>query len=205
MKHTISISWFYIFAMLFALLSSLPVMSQYQSGAEEENQEKAGTFFIAPDFGLMLGTVTRIDISPSLGYYLTNRLSVAIGGRYEYLSDSRQYSYYRNFKTHIFGTRAYAELDVIQNLNNIIPLGMNSGIFGHIEYEGLSLERAYFDYSSPGLSGRFWHSTMLIGAGLRQPAGNRVAFNILVLWDTDTTLGTLYNNPVIRMGFVIYL
>ncbi len=187
----------------FAVLSVFtPLYGQYYN-EQPEDDSHAGHFFIAPDFGLMLGTVTRIEVSPSLGYNLTDRLSVAVGGRYEFLKDSRQYFPYISYSTNIFGIRAYSELDVIKNLNKVIPLGMNSGIFGHIEYEGLSLDRQYFDY--PPQAGRLWHSTMLLGGGLREQAGQRVSFSILALWDTDTSSRSLYTNPIIRMGFQIYL
>ncbi len=200
--------FFIVFTLLLACLGHFSTATgQYEYGPERlpepEAENRAGKFFIAPDFGLMFGTVTRIDVSPALGYYLTNRLSIAIGGRYEFLKDSRQYTF-NNYKTHIYGMRAYSELDVIRNLDKVIPLGINSAIFGHIEYEGLSLEKRYFDYPTYPLDGRFWYSTTLIGVGLRQPAGQRAAFSLLFLWDTDTSSFSLYTNPILRMGFQLY-
>ena len=194
----------FLFSFLVFIFHDSSLSAQVES-LPEDDVENAGRFFIAPDFGLMLGTVTRIEVSPALGYYLTNRISVAAGGRYEYLKESRSYYSYNAYSTHIYGMRLYGELDVIKNLNNVIPLGLNSGIFGHIEYEGLSLEKQYFDFPYYPANGRFWHSTALIGAGLRQPAGQRASFNLLFLWDTDTSSRSLYNNPIVRMGFQIYL
>ena len=187
---------------------SLSLKAQYQFPDEErkapEEQSMAGKFFIAPDLGLMLGTITRIEVSPAFGYYLTDRLSVAVGGRYEYLKDSRNFYPYQSYSTNIYGVRAYTELDVIKDLNNVIPLGLNLGIFGHLEYEGLSLEKKYFDLTSPYGDGRFWYSTSLIGGGIRQPAGQRASFNLLFLWDMNSSINSLYNNPIFRMGFQIY-
>ncbi len=195
--------WICIFFFTGFIAGISPARAQYREMGEDEGT--AGKFFIAPDFGLVLGTVTRIDLSPALGYYLTNRLYAAAGPRYEFLKDSRQYFPFAKYKTHIYGLRAYAGLDIVRDLNNVIPLGLNLGLFGHIEYEGLSLERQYFDYPSYPPEGRFWHSTALVGAGIRQPAGNKAAFNLLFLWDTDTSTRSLYNSPVIRMGFLIFL
>jgi hypothetical protein len=187
---------------------SVCVSAQYNFPDEERKanneQSVAGKFFIAPDLGLLLGTVTRIEVSPAIGYYLTERISVAVGGRYEYLKDSRNYYQMYSYKTNIYGLRAYTELDVIKNFDNVIPLGLSLGIFGHLEYEGLSLERKYFDYPNYPSEGRFWYSTALVGGGIRQPAGQRASFNLLFLWDTDTSIASLYSNPILRMGFQIY-
>ncbi len=194
------------FALLVLCSFFLPLSAQYQTYYDEEyGADNGGKFFIAPDFGLLLGTVTRIEISPALGYYLTNRLSFALGGRYEYIKDSRDYFYYNSYSTNIYGMRAYTELDVIQDLDKVIPLRLHVGIFGHLEYEGLSLERQYFDPVNQLEGGRFWHSTALIGAGLRQPAGQRVSFNVTFLWDTDSSSRSLYSNPIMRIGFQIFL
>ena len=193
-----------IFLILTGIFGGLTAASAQYRG-EDDEEKTAGKLFIAPDFGLTLGTVTRIDLSPAFGYYLTNRISVAAGPRYEYLRDSRQYFPFSRYQTHIFGVRAYAGLDVIRDLNNIIPLGLHLGIFGHIEYEGLSLERQYFDYPYFPPEGRFWHDTALVGAGIRQPASNKAFFNLLFLWDTDSPSRSLYESPIIRMGFLIFL
>jgi hypothetical protein len=61
---------------------AVPVKAQYFP--EQAQAELPGRFFIAPDFSLVLGNLTRIEFSPLLGYHITPRLIGGIGGRFEY-------------------------------------------------------------------------------------------------------------------------
>jgi len=167
----------------------------------QDDPERKGQFFISPDFGLLIGTVTSIEFSPMLGYYLTNRLSIAGGLRYEYFKDSRAYFGYDQYKTSIYGPRLQVRFTFIENIDKILPIGMNTAIFVQAENETLSLERKYFDFPSYSDQGRFWKNFTLIGGGIRQPAGRNLVFNAVVLWDIDNTLSSPYVNPIIRIGF----
>ena len=63
-------------------LSMFCVFCQGSKGQDEEFLQ--GMFFLSPDLGLMVGTTTRIEVSPTLGYYLNDRLCLAGGFIYEY-------------------------------------------------------------------------------------------------------------------------
>jgi hypothetical protein len=92
------------------------------------------------------------------------------------------------------------QLTLIQNLNNIIPIGLNAGIYVNGEYEALSLQRAFFT-SDPDAIGRFWHGTFLAGAGLSQPTGRRSSMNISFLWSITGNEYGIYDTPEIRIEF----
>jgi hypothetical protein len=136
-----------------------------------------------------------------LGYYLTNRLTLAAGARFEYYNYSRRYYGNFGYETMIYGPRMQARYVVIRNIDNIIPLRLNMGIFVQAEQEFLSLERRYYDFPSSSDDGRFWKPITLAGAGISQQAGRNAFFNVTVLWDLDNTFSSPYINPIIRFGF----
>ena len=183
-------------ASLLLTLLLLPVRAQ------DEFSYK-GRFYIAPDFGLVLGYATRIDVSPALGYYLTERLSLAAGAKYEYY---KLKSFYNNnsLETHIYGSRIFARYTIIRNLGELLPIRSNIEILTHVEFESLSLENQYF---GTGLidTGRFWYNTLLIGGGISQAASERFKLNAVFLWDVDTSSRSPFTNPIINIGIQIML
>lgn len=163
-----------------------------------EENSKRGLFYVTPDIGLIFGTITQIRISPSLGYHITDRFSIAAGGSYEYYKEN--FSYSPDFHTHIWGLKSFARFDVIKDLGKILPLKY-MGIFAHIEYEALKLEKKFFD---PNYDGNYWFDSVLFGGGLIQQASPKVAFTFTALWDISNNTVSLYNHPIFRFGFQFY-
>ncbi len=182
------------------LLFLLAVISTELIKAQDEDYYNQGKFFISPDFGLIVGTITRIEVSPVLGYYVSDRLSLAAGFTYQYYKQSGDY--FVNFKTNIYGPRAYASYILIKNLGEILPVQSNIEILTHLEYEALSLENKYFALI-PSETGRFWFHTALIGGGISQTTSQRIKLNALILWDVDTSTLSPNSNPIIRIGIQI--
>lgn len=151
--------------------------------------------FFGGNFGLQFGSVTDIEVSPVVGFWVLPRVAVAAGPDYRY------YSFFKN-NTHIYGGKAYIELTLLRNINSVIPIGANTDIIGHIEDQVLSLETAFFR-DPPHSSERFSHNTVLAGGGLSQQIGKRSSLNIVVLWalNEDEDLG-LYSNPEFRLSFL---
>ena len=148
-------------------------------------------------FSLRFGTVTNIVISPIVGYRIIPRVTLGVGIKYEYMRDN-----YYNFDTHIYGVQLYSRFYIIQDLSNMISGGIKMGLFIHGEYETLSLDRQYFDYTCQGpCDGRFWLNSFLIGGGIRQPIGPRAGIYFIVLWNLNETINSIYSNPIFRIGF----
>jgi hypothetical protein len=164
-----------------------------------------GKTFLASDFGLLLGTINRIEFSPAFGYYFSDRFNVAAGFKYEFYSETRLYASQVPIKTNIYGPRAFARYSIFKNLGDYLPIGANTALFAHAEVESSSLENKYFAYPSFPENGRFWYTTMLVGGGISQSASDRIKFNIVVLWDTDGSSVSIYSNPVIRFGIQFFL
>ncbi len=170
----------------------VPVLSG-QRQREEPPPLKERLFF-GGNFGLQFGTITDIQVSPVVGIWLLPRIAVAVGPDYRFYKD-------RYDKTIIYGGKAYAELVIIQNLNSIIPIGGNTGIFFHVEDELLSLETEFWK-NPPHLSERFSVNTILAGGGISQQIGRRSSMNFMVLWALNESIYDVYGKPEIRVSII---
>ncbi|MFH2095053.1 MAG: hypothetical protein ABIJ16_05080 [Bacteroidota bacterium] len=148
--------------------------------------------FFGGGFGMNFGTTTMIEVAPLIGYQLTDEITVGTGFTYKYISG--QYvngsTLYR-FETTLYGGKAFA---------NYMIAGK---FFPHIEYEGLSLEKEYFDFAHgyPD-DGRFWYHSILVGAGYYMPFKGRGGMYIIGLYNLNDSSNSPYGSPLIwRMGF----
>jgi hypothetical protein len=169
-------------------------------GPEEESVTKKAApllrerFFYGGSLGLQLGSITDIQFSPVLGFWITPRLGVAAGPDYRYYKDPYA-------RTVIFGGSVYTQFIVIQDLNNLIPLGMHYGFFAMVEDELLSLQTSFWKYP-PYTSDRFFINTPLAGGGIKQPLGRKASLDLMVLWPLKTPDYDIYGNPVVRISII---
>ena len=173
------------------------LLMSVQSASAQKVRSKAPPIkerlFYGGSFGLQLGTITDIEASPILGFWILPRLAVAAGPNYRFYKDALG-------RTDIYGGRGYSQFVVIKDINSIVPVGINMGIFLHAEDEFLSLESAFWQ-NPPLTSERFTVNTLLAGAGISQPIGRRSAINMMVLWALNDSVYDLYSNPEIRVSF----
>jgi len=184
---------FYVLLLLvFFLICNTIIYAQNKK--EKEKLSPKERIFFGGNIGLQIGTITQIEIAPLVGYRITPRLSAGLGVKYEYYKDFF-------YETHIYGGRLFSNYLFIKDLNNIIPLGFNGGLFIQGEYEALNLETRVFDVLNeyPGQD-RFWLHSVLVGGGLRLPAGKRSSINLTILYNLNQTANTPYSNPIIRFG-----
>jgi len=181
------------------IIAVLLVMAAGVAGQEMEKTTREETpplrqrLFFGGSFGLQFGTVTNIEVAPIVGIWLLPRIAVGAGPSFQYFKDPFG-------RTTIYGGRAMTQLTLIQDLNNIIPIGMNTGIFAHAEYEALSLEKAFFTTEPEG-SGRMYYGSFLAGAGISQKAGKKASLNITFLWSITGNEYGLHDTPEIRIEF----
>jgi len=167
--------------LIFFLMLSFKVHSQ-------KNAHWSSRLLYGGNLGLQFGTVTAIDLSPQIGYMVTDKLTPGVGITYQYYSDNRISGY--EFKTHIYGGRIYTSYEFIENF------------IAHIEYEALSLESQYFKVNyTPNDEDRFWSHNLFVGGGYSQPIGRKGSVFILVLYNLNESINSPYTNPVVRVGF----
>ncbi len=177
----------------FLLMAIGAAGQEFGTRVPEQKPPVRQRLFFGGSFGLQFGTVTNIEVSPLVGIWLLPRVAIGAGPSFQFYDDPYG-------STTIYGGRAMLQFNIIQDLNNLIPLGLNTGIFAHGEYEALSLEKAFFT-TTPESSGRIYYGSFLIGGGISQPTGRRSSMNILFLWNLSENIYGLYDNPEIRIEF----
>ena len=167
--------------------------------AQEEMTGRKGKFFLIPELWLSFGTSTYIELAPMVGYHVMDRLSVGLGPHYIYRSQKATPSF-PSYQTHSYGLKGFARFSLITNAEEWLPIKLFSELFIHAEYEGLSLERAYYvpPYTDEG---RFIYRGLLVGGGFSQRVGVYNSVSFMVLWDINESSVSPYSNPVFRIGF----
>ena len=167
------------------------IYSQTSTESNFENQAFHKRLFLGGNVGLQFGTVTLIDVSPSLGCWISSKIAVGLGINYQYYQDNR---WSPSFSTSIYGGNVFARYYLLDNL------------FAHIEYQLLNYETLLVDpYGIFNKSGRIFESYYLAGAGYRQELGGTFSMSILALYNFNESPYTLYQNPIFRIGFNIGL
>jgi hypothetical protein len=138
------------------------------------------------NFGASFGDVTFIEVSPNVGYHVTDDFIVGIGLTYSYLRDRRATL---DYKTNIFGGRTFLQHIIFENF------------VAHAEYELLNLktidDRATSNFEPQR---RNIHS-LFVGGGFRSTLGGYSYINLLILYNLNDSRYSPYTNPQIRAGF----
>ncbi len=199
-KIILIITLFFFYSVSFAQVEGVEVekpeeekkeeKTQKQKKQKDDNDDKiplSQRFYFGGNLGASFGTITSIDISPMVGYRLTPKFSVGVGGTYQYLKDSR---YTPDFKQSIYGGRLFSRYIIADDF-----LGAGN-LFAHAEYETLFAKVPYSDPNT-GLRRERTEAfpSFFIGGGLVFPIGNRSGFTISALYnpfydDNQTVYGT---------------
>lgn len=136
--------------------------------------------------GLNLGTnVTNVNVSPQVGYKITDRFSMGLGAMYQYLAFKNS-----NISLSNYGGSVFARYAITQQ------------IFATTEYEYLTIEFI----TAADQRERMGFSSYFIGGGYVQPLGRNVSFLVIALYNVlyDPTRISPYMSPlVMRAGFSV--
>jgi hypothetical protein len=173
---------------VFALLGLFFVSHQASAQREiySDSVPLKERLYFGGNFGLQVGTITMIDLSPLVGVMITPKLSGGVGTTFQYYKDSRfQGSGGASYGGRIFGRY------------NIFPR-----IFTQVEYESINWRT--YDYSDDVFR-RTWSNALFVGGGYFVPFGPRGGANFTFLYDIlHDNRNSYYAEPyVIRVGFVI--
>jgi long-subunit fatty acid transport protein len=166
-----------LFIFSITLILALTNLKAFAQDIEEpvDGLPFANRLFLGGNFGLQFGSITFINISPLIGYRITDRLSAGPGVSYMYYSD------WTGYNTHIYGGRIFTMYNILQS------------VFLYGEYEILNLDRF-------GFQERIDVTNILLGGGFRQSIGGRAFWNIMGLWNINESVYSPYSNPIFRMG-----
>ncbi len=189
-------------SILFVLLLLFPLSLLAQYDIEPEEPE--GRWYLSPDFGLILGDITMVEVAPTIGFHLTPQLSTGFGVRYEYFRQLNFYSRAVDVNTYKLGLRTFVKIILAPDLRDILPLPSKISLFTYAEYEALNLDAEYYGLFQTIDSDRFWYHGFLAGGGISQQVSKKVFMNIMILSDLTNSSSSPYNNPLIRFGLQIY-
>jgi hypothetical protein len=125
-------------------------------------------------FGAQFGTVTSVNISPIVGYKISERFAAGIGVGYQY------FNYKDNY-----------EKDNVLQLSVWGRYKITDQIFAHVEPQNIiasykiDAPNGYYD------KGQISYNKFLVGGGYRTPITERSSFTIMLLYDVLQDV----NNP----------
>lgn len=154
--------------------------------AQDKKNEKEvprSRIVLGGGLGLQFGNITLIDISPIVGYKVTERFLVGLGFTYQYYRHKYQDPFLDiNYETNIYGGSVFARYYVWKDL------------FGQAEYQ-------YLTYKPYLMDNRVDVNSYLVGGGYRQRLSRNFAATIILLFDLSESMYSIYQNPIFRIGF----
>lgn len=142
--------------------------------------------FMGGGLGLQFGSITAIELSPVVGYRFHRMFSAGI---------SLQYSYYKNslfsptIENSIYGGGVFARF---------YPLKF---LFIHAEVQALNQD--IWDQGNPSETKRGTVFYPIAGFGYNQVLGERAGLYLMLLWNFNDVSHSVYNNPILQIGFDI--
>jgi hypothetical protein len=183
---------FYLTFLALLLASGLKVNAQAREGNDfSTNKSKKTGFRLDPDriivggnIGAQFGDITYVELSPTVGYLITENWLGGLGGRYIYYEEKYAFT---SFNTNIYGGGIFSQYYFLENF------------IAHAEYELLNLN----DFNYP--EKRTNVSSIFVGGGYRSMIGNSSFGSILLLYNLNDDINSPYTNPVLRISFGIGL
>ncbi|MBN2681444.1 MAG: hypothetical protein JXR58_02975 [Bacteroidales bacterium] len=175
--------------LIFLITLSISTIAQ-----NEQNTRFSDNLFFGGGLGLSFGNMTNIEISPLVGYMLTEDFHAGLQIRYQYIRANYYYnSYLYDFRTDIFGAAPFLRYFVLDEYYLIS------------EFELLSLETEYFDvlnlYDNNPDKERFIYTGVFVGAGYAQRFSEKSMIYFSVLYNLNESSNSPYSSPlVVRTG-----
>lgn len=176
---------FFVFLIGFNL-SALLCLGQTDTVSRKKPHKEKEPFidklFWGGNVGAWIGNPTFVDLSPLIGYKVTEKFQVGIGGIYNY------YSYtYNNYKysVNFYGGRVMARYFILEN------------VYAQAGYDRINRDNPY----SYKPDARIWIENFLVGGGLRYPVSDHIYCAASALWNLNDTPLSPYPNPIIQIGF----
>jgi hypothetical protein len=166
---------------------------------------------VGGNLGFQAGTVTGIAISPEIRIRAIDQLNVGFRFTYQYYYTKNYFlntktNEYLPYKSSVYGGGIYLRY----YLSSIFDSFMGN-IFAHVEYEYLFYTQPYVLSTTGEIVDPYWNhyipghsnievNSFFVGGGYRQPIGNRVSMDLLILFNLNDSYNSPYSNPIFRLG-----
>ena len=169
---------------LITLFLTIPFAAKAQVNDWEEEPPKGtpglykNRFFTGGGVGLQFGTLTAVELAPTVGYIVHRMFRFGITVNFSYFRDA----YFQPaLSSYYWGGSFFIRFYPIRRL------------FIHAEIGGMNQP-----YGSD--HERKWLAYPIAGIGYSQPLGNRVALTIRAMWNFNNDEYSIYGNPIIGIG-----
>jgi len=155
----------------------------------DENKKRLFSFqkiFFGGNFGLQFGNFTLIELSPLIGYKISDYLSLGTQLIFTY-TKIKNYG----IKTYIYGNSYFLRYYFHKNF------------FSHIEYQWLKLDSKY---TSIFLNAQksYTLNNLYLGAGIKQIISPRSFISLIFLYNVNHSSYSPYENPIIKINFEFF-
>ena len=143
--------------------------------------------FFGGNLGLYFGSLTYVNVSPTIGYRFTDRFGAGLGPAYSYYSDKRDKKY--TYTTNTYGGRLFGQYLISDQL------------MAYSEYEVINVEVPNLLFTKLI---RKNISSLFIGGGyLQRFGGGNSGVSLMLLYNVLESDYSIYENPIIRTGINI--
>jgi long-subunit fatty acid transport protein len=171
--------------------------------ALQQHAEQYSKLFIYSGFGFNYGSnyysdggALNISVSPALGYRINDRISIGPGISYTYTNQTFGKGQ-PTLNLNSLGFKVFAQVRVIDQF------------FIHGEYETTNVEyptvvnnRYTVNSNNKIETAKRQIESPLLGVGYRSQISNRVAADIVLLYNFNDNYESIYQNPVLRFNFL---
>ena len=181
----------------FLLLTAVQLVhaQYYKTDTTRKKAFDGSRLIIGGSLGLSFGDYTNVNVSPLVGYRISQLFAAGLAINAQYGSE-RFRDYYGNTgqrnQYSIFGGGVWGR---------VYPLDF---LFIHVqpEYNHISLKSTYYDTDPKTVvKDSYGVSSLLMGGGYTQPVSDRAAFSIMALYDVLQDSRSPYQNGLIlRVG-----
>ncbi|PID92968.1 MAG: hypothetical protein CSA95_09050 [Bacteroidetes bacterium] len=140
-------------------------------------------FYVESSLGLQIGSITNIEVAPSVGYAIFPHFYAGIGFSYIYFRNSY---YTPAYQAHIVGGSLYMRYQLFERF-------LLQGEYQLLNYD-------YLDIFT-GEKKRTTTPGYLLGAGYRQWFDERLYGDIFLLWNLNDKDPYPFSNPIVRITF----
>jgi len=147
---------------------------------------------VGGNLGAQFGPSTYVEVSPIVGYKVTDMFTAGIGFTYQYFSQNFNDPSILDYKAAVYGPRLFVQHDIIY------------GLFAHAEFEYAWYKFKYEDAYIGDISGAV--PALFLGGGYNYFISDNAKLQIMALYDVINGANSLYYSPLVfRMGVNIGL
>ncbi len=180
----------YTLLVLFSLIASISFSQKRdeqpnrQSPLVRDKPSLKDRLFFGGNIGLSFGSLTYINVAPTIGYKITEKFGMGLGPTYTYYNDRRFVNY--KYETQIYGGRTFARYQALES------------ILLYSEFEVVNIEVPDLLFTKLI---RTNVPSLFVGGGYTQQMGSNSAVTLMILYNVMESDYKIYENPILRLGF----